>query len=734
MPRTGLQIGVGILALAVTLVLLAALALLAVPSPARAGNTGIAALMGELGIGEDCTQAHQARYNPRPLGLTPEWTAMRANYLQAKCLEEQGDLDEAADAYREGWRDNATELQALWGMGLLRTQARQERHDKVMETLEGILKGPRLSSLTPKFRELVTELVLTNPAFPESRKLGLLTTYYTHVMPEPADTVLLSRLLDLANASQEPAVAAQVKEHLWANPADKASAVKWAGLPGERLRDKQPLPPVSAYLARYRGMFKLRLFPQLISELETVALPANQPAGAKDLGRLYFRALIRHRKLSHGGLQALTDSFVKRFHFDKRQQTVWALRFQLRRNRIGPALKLLGTLEKISPGDTELPGLFALVANYNRGRKDLVTMRYWLDRILKEFPKSQEASDAYWKSFWGAYQRGDLPAARSWLDRGIPASKPFHPVDRARLYYWQGRLLIDDGNQDAGVAVWAKMREQWPYGYYSALSEQVLSGEPLVMSGGGIRVDQLAHPRAPELSALWGISPFPPALFLFSIGEMDAAQALLRGVVRKKLSEEAVQEAAALFYYLEQHNLQLRLIANHQLPLLRTSQLGDSDLWPRAFPRSHWTLLNNEAAGQGVDPYFVLAIMREESRFYVSADSKVGARGLMQLMPNTAKALAKQRKMKIEEDQIHHPETNIPLGVYYLGRVLKRFGHNPVYAAAAYNAGPTTMSRWLRQYGKLPLDVFVERIPYGETQRYVKRVYLSYFIYSKLYR
>jgi len=140
------------------------------------------------------------------------------------------------------------------------------------------------------------------------------------------------------------------------------------------------------------------------------------------------------------------------------------------------------------------------------------------------------------------------------------------------------------------------------------------------------------------------------------------------------------------------------------------------------------------AVEQQIDPYFVFAIMREESRFFTSAYSHAGAKGLMQVMPDTARMMAKRNGLAYDEERLHTPALNIPLGVLYLKRVLERFDGNPFYAAAAYNAGPGNARRWVKRYGDLPLDGFVERIPFGETQRYVKRVILSYLVYRKLYR
>ncbi|HUJ75341.1 MAG TPA: lytic transglycosylase domain-containing protein, partial [bacterium] len=176
-----------------------------------------------------------------------------------------------------------------------------------------------------------------------------------------------------------------------------------------------------------------------------------------------------------------------------------------------------------------------------------------------------------------------------------------------------------------------------------------------------------------------------------------------------------------------------RLLANQGPLHLAYTEVGSSPLWQQAYPPAFWTIVNDQAGAQAVDPHFILAVMREESRFRVKADSKSGAKGLMQLMPSTAQDLARRHQISVNDATLLLPQFNINLGVLYLKGVLNRFEFNPIYAAAAYNAGPGTVMRWLRTMGSMPFDEFVENIPFDETQTYVKRVYSSFLIYRKLY-
>lgn len=151
------------------------------------------------------------------------------------------------------------------------------------------------------------------------------------------------------------------------------------------------------------------------------------------------------------------------------------------------------------------------------------------------------------------------------------------------------------------------------------------------------------------------------------------------------------------------------------------------------FPQPYTSLFHTQAANHGLDANFPIAIARQESAFLATARSRVGARGLMQLMPRTAKQTAKKHDIPYKKrSELFQPNLNIKLGTAYLSDMLKRFDNNPAYAAAAYNAGPHRVSAWLKQRGNLPLDVWIETIPFSETRNYVQNVLSFKVIYDQL--
>jgi soluble lytic murein transglycosylase len=135
----------------------------------------------------------------------------------------------------------------------------------------------------------------------------------------------------------------------------------------------------------------------------------------------------------------------------------------------------------------------------------------------------------------------------------------------------------------------------------------------------------------------------------------------------------------------------------------------------------------------GLEEAWVYGLMRQESRFASQAKSDVGAAGLMQIMPATAKWVARKLGMRdYRTSLIHETEVNLKLGTYYMKNILTSFDNNAVMASAAYNAGPARAKQW-RADKSLEGAIYVETIPFDETREYVKKVMSNTVYYSKLF-
>ncbi|WP_417791750.1 transglycosylase SLT domain-containing protein [Stutzerimonas xanthomarina] len=168
-------------------------------------------------------------------------------------------------------------------------------------------------------------------------------------------------------------------------------------------------------------------------------------------------------------------------------------------------------------------------------------------------------------------------------------------------------------------------------------------------------------------------------------------------------------------------------------PAIRTiSQAKYWDDLDIRFPMAHRSSLVNAAKAREIHPSWVFAITRQESAFMADARSHVGATGLMQLMPATAKETARRFDIPLSSPkQVLNPSVNIQLGAAYLSQIYGQFNGNRVLASAAYNAGPGRVRQWLKNAEHLPFDVWVENIPFDETRQYVQNVLTYSVIYGQ---
>lgn len=146
------------------------------------------------------------------------------------------------------------------------------------------------------------------------------------------------------------------------------------------------------------------------------------------------------------------------------------------------------------------------------------------------------------------------------------------------------------------------------------------------------------------------------------------------------------------------------------------------------YPLWYYEKIEKEASQHGLDPLLVASLIRQESAFNAQAVSRVGARGLMQLMPKTAKSL--ERGLKLHE--LNQPEKNIELGTKYFAGLVRRYDGNVALALAAYNAGFGAVDKWRGRYQVSNPLLFADLIPYRETREYVGSILRNYYWYQNL--
>lgn len=153
------------------------------------------------------------------------------------------------------------------------------------------------------------------------------------------------------------------------------------------------------------------------------------------------------------------------------------------------------------------------------------------------------------------------------------------------------------------------------------------------------------------------------------------------------------------------------------------------------YPYPNQAIIENYATQYGVDPLFVVSVIREESKFLSKSESRKGAKGLMQLMPSTAQSIAESLGDKTySEEDLLNPEKNIQYGTWYLASLQRVFANNMTLVTAAYNGGRGHVQEWIKNGQIDPNNIRLQDIPFKETRDYVGRVLKSYEKYNKIYR
>ena len=158
------------------------------------------------------------------------------------------------------------------------------------------------------------------------------------------------------------------------------------------------------------------------------------------------------------------------------------------------------------------------------------------------------------------------------------------------------------------------------------------------------------------------------------------------------------------------------------------------DILKYFYPTKYSEYVYKYSKQYNIDPYLVFSIIRVESHFDAAAQSKIGAKGLMQVTDSTGEWASNKIKLKNYDNQLlFEPEFNIMIGCWYLNNLTNQFDGNVILALTAYNGGSGNVQKWLRDKELSSTGESLDKIPYGETERYVDNVKKDYSVYKSLY-
>ncbi len=337
--------------------------------------------------------------------------------------------------------------------------------------------------------------------------------------------------------------------------------------------------------------------------------------------------------------------------------------------------------------------------------------------INETWPADEFASNARSRLGARALARGDVAAAIE-----IFLVEVEQRGARARAAHYQiGQLAIEAGDTAAAQDDWGRLARSDSIGYYGTMARQAAGLPPPVFA--------LPPPTEPSPAVLRQLAVLD---LLQEVGFDREAEALiehlgdpdhwnvtqLMDVAEGLIARGQARAAVAIGW---------RIASLHRL--------NDPRVLRIIFPWPNRQLIEREADEFDVDPFLLVALVRQESAFDADATSRAGARGMMQLMPATARGLARQLQVDWDNAFLGIADANVHLGAAHLAQVLRQYDGEVVPALAAYNAGGSRMRRWSRYPEARAGDWFrfIERIPFPETRGYIQTLLRNRELYKALY-
>ncbi len=463
----------------------------------------------------------------------------------------------------------------------------------------------------------------------------------------------------------------------------------------------QTAPASSGWMAWLAGLGS-KLKPPAEGELARIAaLPKDGESAAWTREWLYYVARSQAAADNLPATQAACTCLVQRFpKADETCDAIWALAGRFAKaEKKAQAVEWYKRLDETNAEHSRADDALFAVMELQRGGKDIHMYVMACQRLAERHPYSALLGKAWYGVGLAHEKNGDAKAA---ADAFAEAAKQ-GPGD-----FYAHRALARLSNKDGRIV---PVAGAVPLLRTMAVpAEPLPTLEPIVMESPRFRRIAFfaehgleeAEWEALALLPLLDKDPAAPALYAM-LGNAGIAYSAMNIAEANKWGEDGAGKSTA----------RLRIL----------------------YPRAYWERVRSIAEADNIDPYLILAVARQESTFRPALTSFAGAAGVMQLMPATAKYLAKAESDFEPEiaSNLVDPVYSLRMGARYLKRMIERSDGNVAYALASYNAGPGNCSKWRKQFGNAPLESFIESIPFTETREYVKTVLANYAAYLSLY-
>jgi len=403
------------------------------------------------------------------------------------------------------------------------------------------------------------------------------------------------------------------------------------------------------------------------------------------------------------------------------ETTTLLFRLWLKKGHTSNAKIYLAVLEKSAPVTTLTPRYFEL-AEFYFSRNRLSESLFYYNRIQHAHASEVLFPLVQWRKLWASRalnQTAKMKDIMRWASTYSFQSKEV----AAKFCYWNIKLKL---NSQATPLSCYQEHPLTYYGFRALQLDKNYSG----IKKSTVRNKPISKPRA----LVGSESDFLELIHILYLSKKaEFADAMVMRYLEKQFDVVFFNQLSRILFQSERYYLQQLLVDLYFSESIKKAQDVNNPLLTAYYPAGYHKEIKRHIGHSDLPQMLVFAVIREESNFRAEVESPAGAIGLMQLMPTTARYVAKTIRTKYQPTLLIHPDFNVKLGVAYLKRLLRRYKGNLFYTLAAYNGGATNVKRWKRKTGSEDFDNFVETITFLETQNYVKRVIRSYYIYQLLY-
>ncbi len=473
-------------------------------------------------------------------------------------------------------------------------------------------------------------------------------------------------------------------------------------------------------------------------ELVDLLAPADRPEV-----QLALAGSLEKAGRSHDARQLLTSMGAQTG--DAEAQRLFLLNETARSTSDDAAVeKTLNDLRQFGPASPWLEQALIAAGNMYLLKHDYDHAIDYFREMQQRFPKGNRASYAHWKAAWLSFRQGRTADARQGFEEQIGLYPDSAEIPAA--LYWRARMAEEEGNVPMARAFYQKLSDRFRNYYYAELGRQRLKGLPAPTVGPQpAEATQYALlDRVAALPASGKIPAVDPpddnlrverARLLSNGGMADLAVRELQAAASQEGGSWAPPEMARVYQDIGRYDRGIQIM-KRSTPNYFAVDIPDlpRPYWEALFPKAYWSDLRRYSIANGLDPYLVASLIRQESEFNAGALSHANAVGLMQLLPKTGKSVAKQVKLKsYSAPQLYTPTVNIELGTRYFKEMVDQYNGQFEYALAAYNAGTDRVGEWLGQGHYRDPQEFVESIPFTETREYVQAILRNANVYRQLY-